>query len=93
MFNHFHEITDLFVDFATRVELPVRVYSAGRCCQDCDARRSNDALGQRATIVYARLAHGPSGGGRRSGSPPHSPPPLNILKTTHILTSLIILLS
>lgn len=51
---------------------PERVYSAGLSCQDCGTRRSNDARGQRATVVYARVAHGPSGGAR-SRRPRHHP--------------------
>lgn len=68
---------------------PERVYSAGRCCLDCGARRSNDARGQRATVVYARLAHGPSGGGRRPAPArpratpsPHRPSAAHPARTT-----------
>lgn len=61
--------------FATRVELPNAYYSTGLRCRDCGARRSNGARGQRASVVYARVAHGPSGGAPRPPSPPPSPPP------------------
>lgn len=44
---------------------PEHVYSRRRGCQDCGARSSNDARGHRATLVYARVAHGPSGGESR----------------------------
>ncbi|CAH2269242.1 jg19199 [Pararge aegeria aegeria] len=65
---------------ATRVELSVRVYSAGRLCQDCGARRSNDARGQPATVVYAELHTAPVEG--RSHRPRRPRPPPNTT-TTH----------
>lgn len=52
---------------------PERVYSRRRWCRDCGARGSNDARGQDATVVYARVAHGPSGGGKPR-RPPHLTP-------------------
>ncbi|CAK1551808.1 unnamed protein product [Leptosia nina] len=54
---------------------PERVYSTRRC-RDCGARRSNDARGQSATVVYALVAHGPSGGATVCRPHNHSPLPL-----------------
>lgn len=51
---------------------PGRVNSAGQMCLDCGARSSNDERGHRATVVYVRVAHGPSGGA--SATPPSLPP-------------------
>lgn len=37
---------------SVRDEAPGRVYSSGLRCRDCGALCSNDARGQRATVVY-----------------------------------------